>query len=371
MYAIVFIFFAYFCGTNGQPELTGYDYSFNVTDLFTPDGSAYSPQYYVVYYSVRAPNINIGIVCNSPAGWCGFAISTNGFMVGSDAAIAYVDTTPTGHILDFDLIAQNPARSATCSAAVCPDSTQSGCVNNINFISAQRSSNFLTFEYSRPLVKSDSCDVAIVPDNQTFVIFAIGTVVGSPAYPFNLNKHTYRLFAEESTYSVIFNSKIPESTTGVATTAQPAFTTNAPPTTSTPAATTASHPPTTGNNAPVTTAAAASSTGKPFSTTGSQSQSQSQSESQSQSSQPPGTTGHITPSLTTQQAAAGTTGNACAKTFTQQCKQECGTLAVLSCECLSDGSAVAQCQAAGASDGMKLSPLTTILFLCNLIAAWF
>lgn len=102
-----------------QPTLVGYDYVVDLSYLLDQLGFVYVTKYFYLYYNVRVPNLELGIVCDighnlpTPGGWCSFGmhfifilsihfksgISETGQMVGtfnsqaeqSDAVIATSD----------------------------------------------------------------------------------------------------------------------------------------------------------------------------------------------------------------------------------------------------------------------------------------
>jgi len=108
--------------------------------------------------------------------------SQNGFMFEgvsnpSDIAMGYINGTGQPNILDFAITGRN-VPSLCPSQAVCPDTNDfiSGCADNIKIISGKQMSNFSILEYSRPLVASDNCDVAVNISHINYIIDVYGTL---------------------------------------------------------------------------------------------------------------------------------------------------------------------------------------------------
>jgi len=176
----------------GQPILTGYAHSVNLTNGLS-DGSNRVASYYVLYYTVAGSSIHLGIVADTgyPTGWAAFGISTDtGAMVGSDAVIGWNDAQGVALAEDFTL--KNTFPPNTPCVGVCPDSSQSGCSNQVTAVSGRRDGNYLVVEYTRPLAASDTCDNAIVLDQPTNVVYSVGAVAGSATWPYNPRQHILR-----------------------------------------------------------------------------------------------------------------------------------------------------------------------------------
>jgi len=188
-------------GIGAPPTLTGYsynqDFSANLTTGYHP---APLPQYYHLYYTFQPPTISIGLVAYSIDGWLGFGWSPSGYMQQtgspSDAVLAYVDPIGNSFITDFTLIgrtAPDPVGCMGTSPGVCPDTSVPTCADNIVLKRMSRVGNYLQVEFSRPVIASDSCDVAILPSGSPnqFVIYALGPTINSMAWPFSIQYHTY------------------------------------------------------------------------------------------------------------------------------------------------------------------------------------
>jgi len=184
------------------PTLSGYansfDFSLNLTNGFTP---AVAPQYYHIYYTYTPPTLSMGIVAYSVDGWLGFGWSPSGIMDAlgmlSDAALAYVDPMGQMFVTDFALIGRVAPTAAGCintTTGICGDTTiLTGCLDNVSLKSLSRTGTYLLFEFTRPVIASDICDVAVLPSgskNQN-VIFAVGPTITSSPWPFNIQFHYY------------------------------------------------------------------------------------------------------------------------------------------------------------------------------------
>jgi len=178
--------------------------------------------YYVIYYSVRSPNIEFGIVCESTY-WCGFGISFDGNMFfsngsgtyPSDVVLGYIDSTGNGVANDFDIMGRfTPANCATIPS-VCTDvaTTSLTCTDNLSGVSGYRNGSYVVLEYTRPLTKSDPCDLEIFPGVGNYIIYSLGT--GNGVWPTSINKHIARAKGGVNVDFVIFQSPL---TTGIATT---------------------------------------------------------------------------------------------------------------------------------------------------------
>jgi len=202
----------------GQPPvLTGYPNMWNVSNNLTSDGITPVFKYYVIYYEVVQPTLRVGIVCDTTTttGWCGFGLgAADGTMSpGSDVVVGWVDGSNVATVIDFIITGRFPP-TEDCSGAVCPDSTQTGCGNNATLVKGFRSGTYLVLEYTRPIIAADSCDKAIPLNNDTFVIFSTGDVVGTN-FPFNMQKHLVRTNVADGPFTVQFLTDVqPTSASG-------------------------------------------------------------------------------------------------------------------------------------------------------------
>jgi hypothetical protein len=175
--------------------------------------------YFKIYWNATATMLHAAIVCQNISAnqWCAVGISTTGGMLGSDAAIG----TGVGagfQMVDFQLSAQTQPSAASCPSVggVCADTTNprsTSCQNNVIARRGSFSGGYYTFEFSRPLSASDTCDVGIVLDVPSFVIFAVGpTSVGADPYPNNILKHTTK--SAGGSTRITFTTRPPPVTTG-------------------------------------------------------------------------------------------------------------------------------------------------------------
>jgi len=209
-------------GIGTPPVLTGYSYDYDFSNnLTTGYHPAPLPQYYHMYYTFQPPTISIGIVAYSIDGWLGFGWSPSGFMqqpgAPSDAVLAYVDPIGNAFITDFTLMgrtAPDPVGCKGTSPGVCPDTSIATCADNINLKLLQRVGNYLQVEFSRPVIASDACDVAILPSGSPnqFVIYSLGPTINSMPWPFSVQYHTYHTNVTQA-FNWIQNPAPPAGTT--------------------------------------------------------------------------------------------------------------------------------------------------------------
>jgi len=64
------------------------------------------------------------------------------------------------------------------------------CADNLNTVSGSRMGDYLVLEFSRPLIASDQCDIAIIPNMPIDVIYALGPITGSGTWPYKIQFHT-------------------------------------------------------------------------------------------------------------------------------------------------------------------------------------
>jgi len=212
------------------PTLTGFANQIDLSNVLT-DGFMSVVKYYMFYYTILGPTINIGMVCYSPDGWCAFGWSPSGQMQTpvqpSDAVVCSINpANGQVQLSDFNLIgrsAPDPVQCNTTSTSyICPDFSRSGCADNTFAGSGMRIGNYLSCSFSRPIVASDTCDVAITPGTPQYLIFSIGPTTGSGVFPFNVQFHTAHTnvtFAYTFIASPVPSSAVPA--TSLATTACP------------------------------------------------------------------------------------------------------------------------------------------------------
>jgi len=257
-----------------KPSQT-YDSFIDVSSLLT-DGVGTPPTYHV-YYSVRPNTMHMALVCENFGGWCAFGWSPTCGMIGSDAVVGYVDSvTSLGFVQDFYLQGKTFPTAASCNSftvagnnSACADGAKEAsldCVNNAQFVAANNTnSTFMTIEFTRPLVASDQCDVAIPLNTSFCVIFSLGQFQSGGAvdpWPNNIAQHEWRATPG---LQIIWNIPANFTTsTATATTATTATATTATATTAT--ATTATATATTATTATATTATATTATGTSSST---------------------------------------------------------------------------------------------------------
>jgi len=187
-------------GTTGSPVappvLTGFANSVSFTNEQT-NGLTAVPTYYQLYYTVNPTTISFGIVADTGVdGWVSLGWSVSGNMTTngtiSDAVLAWVNAEGTGYVTDFDITGRNPPTIVNCGTlgAVCPDTTQVGCADQTSAISATRIGNYITVQFTRPLIASDVCDIAIKPNMPQFIIYAVGPVISGGVWPYIAQYHT-------------------------------------------------------------------------------------------------------------------------------------------------------------------------------------
>jgi len=180
------------------PTLTGFANQLDLSNSLT-DGFMNVVKYYMFYYTILGPTINIGMVCLSPDGWCAFGWSPSGQMQTapqpSDAVVCSINPgTGQLQISDFDLIGRSAPDPVQCNSSstsfVCPDVSRPGCADNTFASSGMRIGNYLMCSFSRPIIASDTCDVAITPGTAQYLIFSLGPTTGSGIFPYNIQFHT-------------------------------------------------------------------------------------------------------------------------------------------------------------------------------------
>jgi len=222
MLILFLLSFSLYSCSNGQPQLTGYENMVNLTNEMSPDGVTSVPTYYVYYYTVNETVLQVGTVCDSPGGWCAFGFSPDGTMPGSDVGVGYVDTGNNGFTLDFTIGNRFPPVSpCDVTSRVCPDTSGTGCANNLAMKSASRQGNYLIFEYSRPTKASDTCDREVMINTPIPVIFSLGNVVTGASFPFNMIKHAVRTNTINGSYFMQFNTAPSTSGSNSGTTGKP------------------------------------------------------------------------------------------------------------------------------------------------------
>jgi len=185
--------------SDGQPTLQFYQHSYKVKNI--TDADILTTTYYQIYYNYTDTDIHVGIVvnCGSPSCWAGWGISVrDGLMVGSDAAVGWVNASGSVFIDDFTLQGQLPPDIPCISGNICQDQYFSNeCENNVVARSGSRQGNYLIWEFSRPLIASDSCDNAIDPTEQQFIIVSAGPIdfqdeAYGLTYPYFMLQHQWR-----------------------------------------------------------------------------------------------------------------------------------------------------------------------------------
>jgi len=198
---------------SGQIFLSGYDVLLNRTGtlLDDPNGNQVN-DYFAIYYKVIPPLLQVGIVCFS-VGWCGFGISSSGFMVNppmqSDVTLGYVDAQGNVTVNDFAIRGRSAPLLCAGTPGVCLDSLTAGCADNVVMLRGSRVGMYQSFEFTRPLIASDACDLAVTLDQQIYIIYSWANLT-TAAWPNSVIKHN----AKASTPDQIIIGSV---TTGVAT----------------------------------------------------------------------------------------------------------------------------------------------------------
>jgi len=224
------------------PQLTGYDYELDLTNMMANTTPAIqdipTPTYYHAYHKVLGDTLHLGIVCNgsAPSGtndysWCGFGfrVSDNSStgMVNSDGIIGFVNPDEAGKMysVDMSLNGRTFGIPTTCKSGttlVCPDSSRTNipCADNVLTATGYRQNEYLVLEYTRKLDTGDACDKVIVVDDPVAIVFSIGLVNTLTAWPYGIQKHDYAGNLLTSNYFVTFKQHIAQQTTQQQTTQQ-------------------------------------------------------------------------------------------------------------------------------------------------------
>jgi len=245
------VFACLLSGCQAFPSLDGlYDFRVNLTDQNLSGGNALPTSEYYLYYSIRPPNIEIGIVCNLDfqplPSWCGFGLAPNtdplnaDNVQGSGVTVGWVDGTGNTFINEFFIGGKLVPNAASCNGVsypavmrVCPQGADGykACSDNTQKVAAYRNGTYLTLRYARPLAASDICDQPIdvngVAGGNQELVFAVGPSGNLGTWPFNIVQHTFHRNASQ-TVTITFStaSTVASQTTGIqATTAVPKSTT--------------------------------------------------------------------------------------------------------------------------------------------------